>query len=354
MLSWGAEIFGALETAIDFVGRKIVEISNPAAAKWRRLSIEAWDYFRAGRITEASTLFEQALQSARSSGRRWPQALAEENCGIVQYRLGNYDASAQHLGRALELLVAQKRAESSRGSRVRDFLAAALVACERYEDARAVLQVQLETATRQLGPRSASVIQATEDLADICFKAKDYERAETYYRQVLTQVEFWTRPDHAVTGYARIGLAKVMRETGRTGAAEHELMQAYENWSKVGKTDLAIAAGEQLMDLLVQTGRGAAALPFARQWYRKADAMASMRSVEDIAKVLERYAGVLRAAGEQTEAERYERRLAAIAPARERQREEMAAVSERLNALRERDAERFRILHEEQARRSPR
>ena len=79
MLSWGVGIFGALEGAVDRVGRKIVEISSPAAARWRRLSIEAWDYFRAGRITEASLLFEQALESAQTSGRRWPLALAEKN-----------------------------------------------------------------------------------------------------------------------------------------------------------------------------------------------------------------------------------------------------------------------------------
>ena len=52
----------------------------------------------------------------------------------------------------------------------------------------------------------------TQDLADICFKAKDYERAEKYHREVLQQVEFWRRPDDALTGFARIGLAKVMRE----------------------------------------------------------------------------------------------------------------------------------------------
>ena len=61
---------------------------------------------------------------------------------------------------------------------------------------------------------------------------------------------------------------------------------------------------------------------------------------------------ILRAAGEDAEGERYARRLAAIAPALERQRAETAAVSERLDALRERDSERFRMLHEEQARRS--
>ena len=165
--------------------------------------------------------------------------------------------------------MAEKRGEGRRGARVRDFLAAALVGCERYHDAQAVLQVQLELATRRLGPHSGGVVQATQDLADICFKAKDYERAEKYHREVLQQVEFWRRPDDALTGFARIGLAKIMR-------------------------------------------------------------------------------------GEDAEAERYARRLAAIAPAVERQRAETAAVSERLDALRERDAERFRMLHEEQARRSNR
>ena len=236
MLSWGVGIFGALQGAVDRVGRKIVEISNPAAARWRRLSIEARDYFRAGRITEASLLFEQALESAQTSGRRWPLALAEANCGIVQYRLGNWETSAQHLGRALELLVAEKRGEGRRGARVRDFLAAALVACERYHDAQAVLEAQLEMATRRLGPHSGGVVQATQDLADTCFKAKDYERAEKYYREVLQQVEFWRRPDDALTGFARIGLAKIMR--GEDAEAERyarRLAAIAPRWSASGR-----------------------------------------------------------------------------------------------------------------------
>jgi hypothetical protein len=173
----------------------------------------------------------------------------------------------------------------------------------------------VESATRADGEGADSVAEARCRLAESLGPLGREAEAEEQFHQAVVAMEQAHGERHWAVAVPLLGLASLRLRQGRTEETEAGLRRALELADMAGQTAIANQAREQLVDLLVELGRVAEAVPISQAALDSQEAAADRdRSLDQ----MERHARVLALAGDGS-AERYRRRAELLRRARARE-----------------------------------
>lgn len=223
-LSWRGEVAAGLEAARRLEGPRATEHLERAAALARTEGATPAEL--AGVLDELGQLYIE--------GGRYPAAeqALEEALEIRRRALGDGDPSiAETLGRLSHLRWNQ----------------------ERYADALTLLQEALRLRQDALGPTAPLVARSLADLAmgyaslaefqqqEGSGRPQGFRQAESHFRQALTIAEQQRPADPALQSDILLGLADVMRRTGRAAEAEELKNRATPLVREIARRDRALA-----------------------------------------------------------------------------------------------------------------
>lgn len=190
----------------------------------------------------------------------------------------------------------------------------------RYAEAEPLCRARLESARRRRPPDARAVGFAEVTLAWCVRSLGRWEEAERLSRDAVALLDARAVPRGSV-GWALAGLAAVLLRRMALDEAEMALKRAAEDWTSVGRAELAAGVDEQLMDLYVVGERHQDALAVSEAAFnRTRRGAAALLDRERQLRNLDRYAFLLSAVGRGAEAARYELRAGYLRRAVEAER----------------------------------
>lgn len=286
----------------------VVQLSGRLRARWRagKLLQEGLRLTAGMELDRSQAVLGEAFASARES--RVDALVVETGEELYQVLLRR-----RHLEEAVpvaaELVACHGRRTGAAGEPARAWrneLIRLLGRIGRFPEAEPHCRQRLDEARRRRPADARSVAFALVTLGWCLREQRRRDEAEDVYREAVALLD---GASQGAVAWARAGLAAVLLRRMALDDAEAALRGAIEEWNRVGRGELAVAAEEQLMDLYVVGERHGDALALSEAALQRARrGAAAMAGPESHLRTLDRHAFLLRACGRDADAARYELR----------------------------------------------
>lgn len=268
----------------------------------------------------AEAALRDAWQSARESGSVELAAEVGEELYQVLLRRRRVDEAIPVLQHVAASRARRHGADAEPVAAWRNELIQRLGQLGRYAEAEPLCRARLESARRRRPPDPRAVGFAEVTLAWCVRSLGRWEEAERLSREAVLLLDGQAVPRGSV-GWALAGLAAVLLRRMALDEAELALKRAAEDWTSVGRAELAAGIEEQLMDLYVVGERHHDALAVSEAALnRTRRGAAALVDRERQLRNLDRHAFLLSAVGRVAEAARYELRAGYVRQAVEAER----------------------------------
>lgn len=299
-----AGILQAVPWAFDELGFQF----NLGRARWASLMAEAHAALERGDTAMARARLEAALADTSRFKRPVLAATSAEQLADLLLREGRPADARPWLAEALRWREKVPGPDATATRETRERLAGLDAQLGDHAGSTALRAVQVESAARAEGEQSAPVAQARCQLAASLGHLGREADAAAQLQQAADALERLHGAHHWSVAEPLLGLAALLRRQGQSEEAEAALRRALGNADMAGQTALANRAREALVDLLLERGRVAEAVPISEAALRSQEAGAADR--DRSLELLERHADVLSLAGD--ESARYRRRAELI------------------------------------------
>lgn len=256
----------------------------------------------------AEASLRDAWQMARESGAALVAAEVGEELYQVLLRRRRLDEAIPVLQQLVTLRDRRHGWDAKAAAAWRNELVQRLGQLGRYGEAEPLCRARLESAQRRR-PLDARAVGFAEVTLAWCVRSLGrWREAELLSREAVSVLASEGVPRGSV-GWALAGLAAVLLRRMALDEAEAALTRAAEDWTSVGRTELAAGIEEQLMDLYVVGERHQDALAVSEAALnRTRRGAAALVDRERQLRNLDRHAFLLGAVGRAAEAARYELR----------------------------------------------
>lgn len=256
----------------------------------------------------AEAALRDAWQVARESGSALLATEVGEELYQVLLRRRRLDEAIPILQELVTSRTRRHGSDAEPAAAWRNELIQRLGQLGRYSEAEPLCRARLESARRRRPPDARAVGFAEATLAWCVRSLGRWEEAELLSRGAVSVLAREGLPRGSV-GWALAGLAAVLLRRMALDEAEAALKRAAEDWTSVGRAELAAGIEEQLMDLYVVGERHQDALAVSEAALnRTRRGAAALIDRERQLRNLDRHAFLLAAVGRAAEATRYELR----------------------------------------------
>ena len=189
---------------------------------------------RLGDYELAKTNTERGIQLARDLGDDENLALHLDLLGLIQHRLGHFDAAERSYRRALSIREAKMGPRHLAVAESLNSVATLLQERREFDSAEELLLRALDIRLEALGSRHLSLIESYYNLGQVAIEQARLKDARDYYEKALATSNALNPEGSADEMYMRNGLAFVLRDLG-----DHE--------GAILEYRLGLAAGEKFL-----------------------------------------------------------------------------------------------------------
>jgi LuxR family maltose regulon positive regulatory protein len=225
------------DQALALTLKKMESVMQEIYAEAQRLKGQS--LFGLGRLHEAITWLESALESFQALGTKDSIPILETELGVAYRRLGKLDVAANYYSRALNSW--EYSGNSGWKAHVLNNLAILYQITGRLEEAFKCLDQALHIAEQTGYSRIQALVLIS--LGDLLTEVSDLDSARMYYERALTIA---THLGHsAYILYASLGEARLVRLEGNQNRALHDLEKVKISQSHLGPYERALLSLEK-------------------------------------------------------------------------------------------------------------